>query len=568
MKLRKRILALALILCCALSATAAAGAVLTEYPLPDCRSLTLNQVSGNLSITLKTGEEQIFNPEGTVALSDPYDMIYTRSEGYYKVTKDSKNGLLDKDGKVLVPAQYGDVNYISDRWQAGIMLKPSTADNYDYYNSNKAYFLIDHVDLYYRGALAGTLQRMDWKEASAYGDYLVIRNQENNYVFYDKALQPAEKLEILVRQKEDVRQSEYYDDYKTGKWHQGSGQLAFVPECTLTADEVEVSLNYRDGAVIDLQGNVVCRPIDCEPAGMNYRIGSLIRVRNSARKYGYIDLTGRQVVPCIYDDLEYETAAAEACGFAYAVRDDKGGFVDTRTGKETGFEYSSNLCKTRAGFFTITDLDGSLIVFAAGAGRIPGKFTEFDSPHAYRHASNPLAVLKDQEGRIGVIDMYGQWIIPLDSGLQDRDQVTASFDGTILTVYRSVEREYSVIRVTYTEDAVISAPASGDETASADPADAGDDSWTCGNGHAGNTGKFCSECGAAKPTATPEPTSTPSPAEADGTWTCENGHGGNTGKFCSECGAAKPAEDGTWTCKNGHGGNTGKFCSECGAPKE
>ena len=28
----------------------------------------------------------------------------------------------------------------------------------------------------------------------------------------------------------------------------------------------------------------------------------------------------------------------------------------------------------------------------------------------------------------------------------------------------------------------------------------------------------------------------------DGTWTCENGHGGNTGKFCSECGAPKPEE--------------------------
>ena len=59
-----------------------------------------------------------------------------------------------------------------------------------------------------------------------------------------------------------------------------------------------------------------------------------------------------------------------------------------------------------------------------------------------------------------------------------------------------------------------------------------------------------------------------SAAQDDGTWTCENGHAGNTGKFCTECGAPKPADDGTWTCVNGHTGNTGKFCSECGAPKE
>lgn len=53
-------------------------------------------------------------------------------------------------------------------------------------------------------------------------------------------------------------------------------------------------------------------------------------------------------------------------------------------------------------------------------------------------------------------------------------------------------------------------------------------------------------------------------------WTCPAcGHEGNTGKFCSECGAKQPtagAQDKTWTCaKCGHKGNTGKFCDECGA---
>ena len=57
------------------------------------------------------------------------------------------------------------------------------------------------------------------------------------------------------------------------------------------------------------------------------------------------------------------------------------------------------------------------------------------------------------------------------------------------------------------------------------------------------------------------------PAQADG-WTCPNcGHAGNTGKFCSECGTPMPAPQ-AWTCPNcGHEGNVGKFCSECGTPK-
>ena len=50
-------------------------------------------------------------------------------------------------------------------------------------------------------------------------------------------------------------------------------------------------------------------------------------------------------------------------------------------------------------------------------------------------------------------------------------------------------------------------------------------------------------------------------------WTCAKcGQTGNTGKFCSNCGAPKP--EAGWTCaKCGQTGNTGKFCSNCGAGK-
>jgi membrane protease subunit (stomatin/prohibitin family) len=54
------------------------------------------------------------------------------------------------------------------------------------------------------------------------------------------------------------------------------------------------------------------------------------------------------------------------------------------------------------------------------------------------------------------------------------------------------------------------------------------------------------------------------PAGAGG-WTCSCGHAGNTGKFCAECG--KPAPSPAWDCSCGHKGNTGKFCAECGKPR-
>lgn len=73
--------------------------------------------------------------------------------------------------------------------------------------------------------------------------------------------------------------------------------------------------------------------------------------------------------------------------------------------------------------------------------------------------------------------------------------------------------------------------------------------WTCSCGTS-NTGRFCANCGSAKP--------------ADTSWTCSCGTS-NTGKFCANCGNAKPSDNG-WTCSCG-AVNKGKFCAECGAAK-
>lgn len=77
--------------------------------------------------------------------------------------------------------------------------------------------------------------------------------------------------------------------------------------------------------------------------------------------------------------------------------------------------------------------------------------------------------------------------------------------------------------------------------------------WDCTCGQTGNTGNFCSNCGAKKPQA-----------EQPDTWDCACGQTGNTGKFCSNCGAKKPEAETSWDCICGQTGNTGNFCNNCG----
>lgn len=74
--------------------------------------------------------------------------------------------------------------------------------------------------------------------------------------------------------------------------------------------------------------------------------------------------------------------------------------------------------------------------------------------------------------------------------------------------------------------------------------------WKCSCGTE-NTGKFCSNCGSAKPMV----------------WTCGKCGTENSGKFCSNCGSPKPEAAGKWVCACGTE-NTGKFCSNCGKPRQ
>ncbi len=505
----KKILLRVLVLCLALGLSAAsAETVVTALDLP-ARNLELNEAANTL---MMQGEDRLYRVVDTQgnALSEAYPSMIIRN-GFYRVdSMDGVNsyGLLDGNGQLIIPMEYGDIEVISDRWQAAVVLVEATSENYDYksFGGENAFYLIDRVDIYFRGSKKASLGRMDWSSADAFGDYLRIQNRDRAYTFYNKEMQPSPRTSDGA--------SEYAYDYKSGAvWHQGSGQQAFVPGCTLTPDEVVQSLSVTKGKVLDLQGNQVGDVASY--ANVNDPKGAFIRIRNGAGLYGVADITGKEVLPCVYDYMESDLAAAAAVGYVFAGKDGKGGYVNLSTGREAGFEFSRDTLRDYACFARISDLDGSVLLVSAEAGRLPAKYKDIRAPYLDRAVSSRLAVVQDPEGRAGVIGLLGEEIVPLDGTYDNVYDLSVSQDGSLILGMKDYG-SYVIYTVNYDPDlTTVQAEAEGDG------------SWTCVNGHAGNTGKFCTECGSPRP-------------EDDGSWTCVNGHTGNTGKFCSECGSPKP----------------------------
>lgn len=433
---------IAVLLIALLPLTVAGAETTVDEKVLDYYSVTLNEEAGTLAVqTERRGAYTVVDTDGNV-LSDGYESMSAQN-GYYTVRAGEEinnTGMLDGQGKLIVPMQYGDTEYFSDRWQAGIVLTEATSDNYDYQSflGEKCFFLIERVDLYYRGTKIGSLDRSAYSSATAYGDYLYVRDRDKNMHYYDNQLNESGYEGSTV--------GEYDSQYASGSEkfiHCGTGTEAFTEGCTLTEDQVETAVMPRmqkDGyAIVGLDGK--------EIALVTYNTvydysGDYARVLSENRMNGLLDRTGAEVVACVYDKLENYSIR---CGYVAAVKDGMLGFVNLETGAETGFEYAENAIKERTPFAMLTENDGKIAVLSAAAGMLPDRYDEARS----EISMEVPAFAAEKDGQAGVIDLVGNVIIPLDGTYDDVYDFTFAKNGTLILAQDNIDRKYHLFTVTY-----------------------------------------------------------------------------------------------------------------------
>ena len=409
----------------------------------------LNVFSNTIAVRAEGGDYfQLISAEGEVLVStdEQYvDMDPMSDLPFFKVKKDTGdplncNGMIDGTGKLLVPAKYALVEDYSERWLVGFQASPSTGEDdqdlHSWFDSSKTY-RIDALDFYFDGEYVGTLTRSDYfndNGVRAFGAYIYVLTRDGERRFYNSRLEQSpyeasDSSEFDAQYDDETEQYIYY--------HQGSGQRAFVPECTLDPADLKNPYLYVDGVLYDIKGQELASLPYGDYDVEDFVDGCSIVKLND--KYGVITSTGEELVPAVYDEI---IAGDHPFRFGYigAVKDGMFGFLDA-SGQPVGdFVYPEDELDDfykRPNFAVLEGEDESYTVISAAVGPLPEIYAEVHFPDR----NGCLAFVAEKEdGTEGVVDLYGNVLVPFGDYLG----LEVSVDGTValgqtedgFTVYR------------------------------------------------------------------------------------------------------------------------------------
>ena len=500
---------------------------------------------------------QLFDADGH-ALSAAYGSMYPRQSGLYIEVQNANGlnvqGLLDAQGNEILPLIYGDFEFINDDWVLAYVLEATSEDTGEYKDADGNKYVAGRTDVVYKGRIIGSLTRADYIKSysvSARGAYLCVKIASGHCYWLDSSFNRLD-----VTDDGYVSTAEFYDFSKTGVLHNPTQQYAFTSGCTLTANQVEQTVWYdsKTGSLLGLQGNVLASNLTYDYA--YFRQNALCVKRNQLE--GILSLDGREIVPPQYKEIAYSDEGYFASGYTAAVDsngrlsyfDENGNVTASVSYELSSYDYKGFIYN--APIMAVKNM-GKYIIITATNGELPTMYDDFSTCGARQR------IISVKQGDVwGCIDMDGNTVIPF----VHKNAPDISADGTLVVGY-TTERKYMVYRLSYGDAPAASASTNNwtETRTSGENVDStpvlAEGAWQCTCGTITN-GKFCPDCGRAKP----EPTATPA---ADGSWTCSCGSV-NTGNFCPNCGSKKPeAAPQCQNCGYKPEGTVPNFCPECGS---
>lgn len=449
----------------------------------------------------------LYDLNGQPITDKSYATMYNRDGLFEVALEDGVNvfGAIDAAGRELMPMQYGDIKFVSDRWQIGAVLEDATEDNYDYTKSGttKSFYLVTRYDVYFDGALVGSLGRTEYKYATAHGAYLIVRDVNDKYTAFDRTFtSPERTVETSAEYSEDYRNKIVY--------HNGSGMPAFTADCTLTPADVDTPVYNYGGKLLDLQGNVLGDTNDYYSV-YSFK-GDYAYVRNKDHQYGIIDRAANLVIPFQLSDSLSNASTLFATGYELVAKDGMLCWATAEDGVIYTSDVPSSINKITLGAFARYQESDGLYALITPLGKLDAHYKDV---RGSSYSTSRIIAVQNNDKVAGVIGMAGEELIPLDGTYQSTSYLTVSMDGTVVLGNAGSDkglRTYVVYMVDY--DATGLALAVSDDT------------WICPACGGKNTTNFCPDDGTRKP--------------GEYSWTCPACGILNSSHFCPEDGTAKP----------------------------
>lgn len=307
MKKRLLPLVLALALCLGLAAPALAEEAAYEEAIP-CGLVNVGSFCEGLAWVETSDGFGFIDKTGKVVIPGKYDDVLDFSEGLAAVQKNEKWGFIDKTGKEVISCQY---DFVSSFYE-GLALAVVDGSKGGYIDKTGK----EVIPFQYAGAkpfsegLAAVEVNGKWGFIGKTGEEVIPCKYDDVSYFSDglAAVAQDEKWGYIDKAGKEVIPCTY-----TGALDFSEGFAA-------------VTLSGKGACYIDKTGEAVI-PFIKECTFVGYFSEGLVLLAKDG-KYGFFDKTGKEVIPCKYDD-----ALGFSDGFAPVMQNGKWGYID-KTGKE------------------------------------------------------------------------------------------------------------------------------------------------------------------------------------------------------------------------------------------